>query len=284
MGELTTAQYAATQGISTRTVRRHAASGRLASRWDGRRYLIEAGDPLADLMDSLAPEAARGPALRVLPDLIQGTPEWHEQRRGMVTASVVRQLVTPTLKVAANTESRAVTALLVAERITGHVEETYVGDDMLRGWADEPRAVAAYEKHRGVTVTACGFMVREEDGWQLGYSPDGLVGDEGLVEIKSRQPKKHLATILADAVPAENLAQIQAGLLVSGRAWCDYVSYCGGMALWIKRVYPDPAWAVAITEAMRAFEDAAARMTETYHRAVEGLPMTERVIEMEITF
>ena len=89
-------------------------------------------------------------------------------------------------------------------------------------------------------------MVRDDWGFKIGYSPDGLVGKDGLIEIKSRRPKKHLQTIIAGTVPAENMAQIQAGLLVSGRDWCDYISYCGGMRPWIKRVEPDTRWSPSI--------------------------------------
>lgn len=221
--------------------------------------------------------------LHTYPDVVQGTPQWDDLRRGMVTASVVGQLVTPsTLKVASNPASRALAALLVAERITGFTDPTYVSDDMERGWEDEPRAVAKYSEDRDMEVQEMGFMVREEDWGRLGYSPDGLVHDTGLLEVKSRRPKKHLATILADDVPAENIAQIQAGLFVTGREWCDYVSYCGGMPLWTKRVYPDPAWHKALPEAVRAFEAAATEMTSNYLDAVVGLPMTERVIEMDM--
>ena len=68
-------------------------------------------------------------------------------------------------------------------------------------------------------VDVLGFMIRDDWGYRIGYSPDGLVGDDGLIEVKSRRPKKHLQTILANEVPAENIAQIQTGLLVSQRKW-----------------------------------------------------------------
>jgi len=103
------------------------------------------------------------------------------------------------------------------------------------------------------------------------------VADDGLIEVKSRAPKKHLATILADEVPAENMAQLQCGLLVSGREWCDYLSYCGGMPMWRKRVHPDPAWFGAIIAAATNFEAAVADITDTYREAVAGLPATERI-------
>lgn len=220
--------------------------------------------------------------LRILADLTQGCDAWHDQRRGMVTASVVGRLVTAkTLQSAANDESRGLTATLVAERITGHTEPTYLNDDMLRGIEDEPRALEKYAEHYGRPVDTVGFMVRDDWGFELGYSPDGLVGNDGLIEVKSRRQKKQLQTILADQVPAENMAQLQCGLLVSGRTWCDYVSYCGGMPMYVKRVEPDERWQAAIVAAVEKFETTAAEMVAAYSKATEGLAQTERV-ELEV--
>lgn len=221
-------------------------------------------------------------SLKTYPHIEQGTPEWHDLRRGMVTASVIGQLVTAkTLKVAANPESRALAALLVAERITGFTDPTYTSDDMERGWEDEPRAIEKYSEHYA-PVTTTGFMVRDDWGFSIGYSPDGLVSTDGLVEVKSRRPKKHLSTIVSGEVPAEVMAQIQCGLLVSGRDWLDYISYAGGMPLWVKRVWADERWHEAIVQAVEAFEQAAAEMADKYQVAVMGLPMTERIVEMDM--
>jgi hypothetical protein len=219
-----------------------------------------------------------------LPDLIQGTDEWLDQRRGMVTASVVGQLITAsTIKPAKNDYSRALTAQLVAERITGWTDPQYVSDDMLRGTEDEPRAIDKYDERYG-PVTLSGFMVEDKWGFRIGYSPDALVGTDGLVEVKSRRPKKHLQTILSGEVPAENMPQIQCGLLVSGREWCDYVSYCGGMPLYRLRVEPNARWFDAIVKAVELFEETAAQMVADYHELTKGLPLTERVTDMEIVF
>lgn len=215
--------------------------------------------------------------LHVYEDLEQGTPEWLDARRGIITASVVGLLITAkTIKPASNDTSRGLIATLVAERITGHVEPIQESADMLRGTLDEPYAREVYSEHYA-QAEEVGFMVREFDGYKVGYSPDGLVGDDGLIEIKSRRQKKQLATILADEVPAENMAQIQCGLLVSGREWLDYVSYSGGMPLYVKRVLPDPKWFDAIKEAAAAFEASAAEMLTTYAAAIEGRPETERI-------
>ncbi len=215
--------------------------------------------------------------LRIYPELEQRSEKWYEQRRGMVTASAISALITAkTLKPADNDYSRGLVAHLVAERITGYTEPTFVSFDMERGIDDEPRAVDVYSEHYA-PVKKVGFMVRDDYSWELGYSPDGLVGDDGLVEVKSRRQKKQLLTVVAGEVPAENMAQLQAGLFVSGREWCDYISFCGGMRLWVKRVEPDPRWFAAIVEAVAAFEKAAEEMADQYLKAVEGCPMTERI-------
>ena len=226
-------------------------------------------------------------SLKIYEDLEQGTPEWLAARCGIVTASVVGQLITPkTVKPAANDYSRALAMTLTAERITGHVEPIHENHDMLRGTLDEPFARDKYAEHYA-PVTEVGFMVLDYIGFKIGYSPDGLVGEDGLIEIKSRRQKKHLSTILADEVPLENMAQIQCGLLVSGRNWLDYVSYCSGMPLYVKRVEPDPKWSQAILAAVEAFEVSAAQMIDTYDAAVKGRPATERIDhfqEMELNF
>jgi hypothetical protein len=208
--------------------------------------------------------------------MVQGSDEWLEARRGIVTASVVGRLITPkTIKPASNDDPRALITQLVAERITGWSETPYVNHDMLRGTYDEPVALGIYAD-RYAPVTEVGFMVRDDWDVRIGFSPDALVGDDGVIEVKSRRPKHHLATIIAGEVPTENVAQIQCGLLVSGRQWCDYVSFCGGMPMWTKRVHPDQQWFEAIVSAVEAFEQTAAQMVATYQAAVAGLPATER--------
>lgn len=215
-------------------------------------------------------------SITTYPTLMQGTDEWFAARRGLVTASVIGKLLTATLKVANNDTSRGLALTLTAERITGNIDPSFLSADMWRGVEDEPVARDLYAE-RYAPVEQLGFIVRDFGDYRIGYSPDGLVGDDGLIECKSRLQKIHLQTILNDRVPDENMAQLQCGLLVSGRAWIDYVSYCGGMPLWVKRVTPDLSWQAAILAAVEALEESAADMTARYHSAVEGLPITERV-------
>ena len=214
-------------------------------------------------------------------DLEQGSPEWHDVRRGILTASTVSQFITPkTIKAAANDKTRSMAYQLVAERITMFTEPSYTSADMEDGHIEEPLARDKYSENYAL-ASEVGFMVRDFGGFRIGFSPDGVVGSDGIIELKSRAQKKHLQTIIADEVPAENIGQVMCGLLISGRAWCDYVSYCGGMKLWVKRVYPDQRWFDAILEVGATFEESAASMIATYHAATEAMPDTERPVELE---
>ncbi|MFF1382808.1 YqaJ viral recombinase family protein [Arthrobacter sp. NPDC058288] len=180
--------------------------------------------------------------------------------------------------------ARGLVLTLAAERITGHVEPVPTSRAMERGTLDEPYARDAYSEHHA-PVAELGFMVRHFEGFKIGYSPDGLVGDDGLIEIKSRAQKIQLKTVLANEVPAENMAQLQTGLLVSGRSWIDYTSYSGGMKLWTKRVYPNPEWRAAIIAAAAWLEKEATEMVSTYLATTADMPMTERVdhyLELEL--
>lgn len=183
------------------------------------------------------------------PLMKRGSDEWLQARCGIVTASIVGKLVTPTGDPARRETARTVRARLIAERYTGHVEQTPQTFDMWRGSMDEQLARDLYEKHYA-PVTEIGFMTRREGRAFGGYSPDGLVGDDGLIEIKSEKPHLHMATLLAHAVPTRHMAQLQMGLWVSGRDWIDYVQFSGGMPLFVKRVYPDIVWQDAIEKVL----------------------------------
>jgi hypothetical protein len=186
----------------------------------------------------------------------------------------------PVYAPADNDTSRGIVTLLAAERISGYVEDTWPTRDMWRGIEAEPYARDLYAEHYA-PVIECGFMVRDLGGYVLGYSPDGLVGDDGLIEIKSPRAKGHVSTVVSGEVPTQYMAQLQCGLLVSGRKWIDYVSYSGGLHLWTKRVTPDERWFDAIKRAVEHTEKAISELVSTYERAVEGLPLTERIFTEE---
>lgn len=263
------------------------------------------------------------------PDVVQGSEEWDDLRRGIVTASTVGSLITTRrltaidydcpkcggaadnpcigqrdgkpiktlhperaeyakrqpspiiIEPASNDTSRDLTALLVAERISGITEETTTTNDMWRGIECEPLARDKYSECFA-PVRQTGFMVRDDWGFKLGFSPDGLVGDDGAIEVKAPRAKNHVKTVLSDGVPMEYMPQLQAGLLVSGREWIDFVSFSAGMHMWRKRVHRQPKWFEAIIAAVRLFEDNAAEMMRLYADATDGLPMTERRTEEEM--
>lgn len=208
-------------------------------------------------------------------DIAQRSDEWYALRLGMVTTSVVGALLTPTGRVADNDTARKVAYALAGERISGYAEPSRLSADMWRGIDEEPLARDAYTEHH-TPVTECGFMVRDDWGFNIGYSPDGLVGDIGLIEIKSRLHHIHLSTILANDGRVPAWAQLQCALLVSGRKWVDYVSYSSGMALWVQRVYADEGWQKAIVAAATACEERIADITRGYIKATQGMPVMER--------
>lgn len=214
--------------------------------------------------------------LTLYPDMVQRSDEWYEARLGMVTASVVGCLLTPTGKVADNETSRKVALTLAAERLTGYAEPSRLSGDMWRGIDEEPLAREAYSEHRS-PVTECGLMVRDFGSFKIGYSPDGLVGDVGLIEVKSRLHHIHMATILSDQhAPTTAWTQLQCALLVSGRSWIDYVSYSSGMALWTQRVQADDGWQAAIVTAVRACEERITQIIRDYTDHTHGLPVMDR--------
>lgn len=182
---------------------------------------------------------------------------------------------TTVIEPASNDESRGLTAKLADERIYGYDDFINMTDAMWRGVEEEPRARDLYSK-TFAPVTEVGFMVEDKWGFKIGFSPDGLVGNDGLIEVKSRAGKTHLQTALAGNVPIENMAQIQCGLLVSGREWCDYLSYSNGRHLYRVRVRPDERWQKAIVAAVRIFEANASEAVAKYLEAVGGMPVAER--------
>lgn len=217
----------------------------------------------------------------------QGSDEWHALRCGILTASEMKHAITAkTLKTADNESARAHVWELAAQRISQYVEPTYIGDDMLRGWSDEILARAKYEEVTGQTVEEVGFITNDKWGFTIGYSPDGLVGDEGLLECKSRRQKYQVQTIVEwhrnGSVPTDYAIQLQTGLMVSEREWIDLVSYSGGLRMPIMRVQRDEKVIAAIEEAAAVFEAKVVGAVADYKEASVGMVLTERKVEQEM--
>ena len=174
-------------------------------------------------------------------EIVQGSPEWFAIRCGKVTASRVADVVAKT-KSGPSTSRANYMAELIAERLTGQPAERFSNAAMAWGTEKEPEARDAYCFYRGETVKEVGFIYHPTIE-QSGCSPDGLVGDDGLIEIKSPNTATHLETLLGQMVPRKYIDQIQFQMACTGRQWCDFVSYDPrlpeNMRLFIKRMPRD---------------------------------------------
>jgi predicted phage-related endonuclease len=215
-------------------------------------------------------------------DLEQGSPEWLAARCGLITASETKLIITPTLKIADNEKVKLHLYELCAQRVTKYVEPSYVSENMMRGNFDEMEARIIYND-KIAAVEEMGFITNDKFGYAIGYSPDGLVGEDGLIEVKSRVQKYQMQTVANDQIPSDYMIQLQTGLLVSERKWIDFIQYSGGMVMYVKRCYPDPKIQQAIIEATAEFEKKAAEIIEKYTTNADNFIMTERKIYEDIT-
>ncbi len=173
----------------------------------------------------------------------QGTPEWFAQRLGKVTASRISDIIAKTKTGVAASRGNYL-AQLVAERLTGQTADSFKSGAMQHGTETEPQARMAYEAETGLMVSEVA-MIEHPTIAMSGASPDGLVGEDGLVEIKCPNTNTHIATLLADKAPSGYIPQMQWQMACTGRAWCDFVSFDPrmpeDMQLFIKRVPRDNA-------------------------------------------
>ena len=160
--------------------------------------------------------------MKIVTDIEQGTPEWQALRLGIATASELDCLLVsgrhPTgFGVAAFTYMDQ----LIGERITEEAAELpFQTKATIRGHEQEGVALSLYESREEVKVQKVGIILNRG----IGYSPDGLVGTDGLIEIKTKLPKFQVGVILSGEVPKEHVAQCQGGLWASDREWIDFIS------------------------------------------------------------
>jgi putative phage-type endonuclease len=150
----------------------------------------------------------------------QGSPEWLAERAGKVTASALVNVMMA--KTTAGYQNYM--AQLICERMTGQPVETYKSAAMQNGSDTEPQARAFYELETGMTVVECGFIPHPTIA-DAGASPDGLVGDLGLVEIKCPEPAKHIKNLMGGTIDKLYALQMQWQMECTGREWCDFVSF-----------------------------------------------------------
>lgn len=162
----------------------------------------------------------------------QNSLEWHEIRRGKFTCSTLSDLFMDKKTKGYNEAINKV----VFERLTGETPESYINDYMRRGSELEPFAREKYELETFNNVEQVGFI--EYSDW-FGYSPDGLIGEDGSIEIKCPKFSTLIDFALTKRIPKEYFYQMQGGLLASERKWCDFVMFHSKMQLIIERVYRD---------------------------------------------
>jgi len=249
------------------------------------------------MFDELLPpiEPQQSAHIKYHPEIEQGSDEWLAVRCGILTASNVKHIVSKktdkktgevTFKIPDDDKMWSHVYELAAQRVNNFVEPTFIGHDMMRGHEDEIYACIEYEKHYSA-LERCGFITNDKYGFKIGYSPDALVGHDGLIECKSRRQKFQFETISEYKVPDEYVLQLQTGLLVSERKWIDFVSYSGGMMMMTLRVFPDKAIQDAIVEASIAFNEKMQKAISQYQERLANKDArfiaTERRIYEEMT-
>ena len=191
--------------------------------------------------------------MQIVTDIEQGAPEWLAMRLGIVTCSELEALLVNG-KGEAGFGVAAFTYMdqLIGERITGEAAELpFQTKATIRGHELEGVARGLYEAREEVTTQSVGIILNHG----IGYSPDALVGVNGLTEIKTKLPKFQVGVILADEVPKDHVAQCQGGLWVSEREWIDFISYWPGMPMFVKRAYRDEAMIRKIAERVTTFHE-----------------------------
>ncbi len=189
--------------------------------------------------------------MQVIRDLEQGSTEWHALRSGIVTMSEISSLLVDG-KGVEGFGAGAITYMniLIGERITGEPADAFQGNASTeRGHELEPKARALYLTQTGLECDQVAIILNHG----CGYSPDSLVGADGLNEIKTKLAKFQVEIILSDEVPKEHIAQCQGGLWLSGREWIDFISYCPGMPLFIKRMERDEKLIRKMAERVKTF-------------------------------
>lgn len=200
----------------------------------------------------------------------QRSPEWHAHRVGRVTASRIADVMART-KTGPGAARKNYLAELVAERLTGEAREGFSNAAMQWGTDQEPAARAAYEFMTDFSVSEVGFIDHPSIGMS-GCSPDGMVGDDGMVEIKCPNTATHIETLLGGSIDGKYMKQMQFQMACAGREWCDFVSFDPRlppeMQLWVYRVPRDAEAVAEIEEAVASFlvevDQTAAQLRERY--------------------
>jgi putative phage-type endonuclease len=195
----------------------------------------------------------------------QGSPEWFAQRLGKATASRIADILAKT-KSGPSASRQNYLAELVAERLTGAAGEFFTNAAMQRGTDLEPLARDAYSFESGNAVEQISFVDHPTVDMS-GASPDGLIGNDGLVEIKCPGTAKHIATLTGASIDGKYITQMQWQMACTGRDWCDFVSYDPRlpieMQLATRRVFRDAAAIADMEHEVFAFLSEVSATVET---------------------
>jgi len=191
-------------------------------------------------------------------DVEQRSLEWHAARLGVPSASNFKNVVTPTGQKSKQVDSYL--NRLIADVLTGSPEPHPGTDAMQRGTDLEPEARSYYELIAG-SVEEIGFCIHD-DGF--GCSPDGLVGEEGLLEIKCPLAHTHVEYLRDGILPSIYIPQVQGQLLVLNRLWCDFLSYHPSMKPLLIRVYRDEKYIAILHQALRELVEEVRLHVEAY--------------------
>lgn len=167
----------------------------------------------------------------------QGTVEWHDARMGIPTSSQFGSIITPLGKPCKPEKVETYMMKLLAEWLSGEHEEGFSSKYMERGYLTQPEAIDFYQLQRGVDVEQIGFVYKNHDRL-TGSSTDGLP-PEGVVELKCPSGGVHIRFLREPVMPRIYIPQVQGSLWVTGRPWCDFVSYHATMPSALVRIYPD---------------------------------------------
>jgi putative phage-type endonuclease len=192
-------------------------------------------------------------------DIIQGTPEWLDLRKGHVTASRVADIMAKT-KTGPSASRQNYLIELAIQRVTGVVEESFKNEAMLRGQEEEPKAREAYELLTETFVEEVPFVKHKTIEW-FGCSPDGIIknsdGTYNLIEIKNPNSATHWSYIKADEPPTKYKIQMMAQMACTGAQWCDFFSYDSrmpeGSRHFLKRMMRDNAFIEEMEKEVKAF-------------------------------
>ena len=192
--------------------------------------------------------------MKIIKDIEQGSQDWLDLRLGKITASRVADIMSNGRGGKPSLKSESYMNELISEILTGSQVDFKQNAAMEWGTACEPQARAMYELQNDVDVEEVAFIQLNE---HVGVSPDGLVGSEGMLEIKCPTSKKQIERALSDSYHADYKAQIQMQLWVSGRKWCDFVSFdprINGNASYLQEtVYRDEDYIKEMESRINAF-------------------------------